>query len=187
MRLLRVTSALVMLAAMVAPALHAQHKRDPLTAKEVDELREAAQDPKERLKIWIRIAKARMDELDDARDNPGRKSERAQRTHDLLEDLGNIADEISDNIENFDHENLDERKPLADVIAMATDFQNKLRQLKQQVRSDAMFAEEYTTYDTTLDNTIDSVNSLGDVARQTLDDQNQKVKEAKEKEKQKKK
>jgi hypothetical protein len=184
MKPLRLVSVIVLLAGYVVPAVQAQHRRDPLTSKEVDELREAAVDPPERLKIWIRIAKARMDNLEDARDNPGRKAERAKLTHDLLEDLGNIADEISDNIENFDRENLDERKPLPDVIAMATDFQAKLRQLKQQVRSDPKFAEEYTTYDATLDNTIDSVNSLGDVARQTLQDQIQKVKEAKEREKQ---
>jgi hypothetical protein len=177
--------ALVVGTAAPAAAAYERH-RDPLNDKEIDQLREAATDPPQRLKLWVKFARARMDQIDDVRAAPKMADpDRAQHTHDLLEDLGSMMDEISDNIENFDHENADLRKPLPEVIAMDNDFRARLRALKDKVSKDPKLAAEYSDFNFALQNTIDAVNSCGDLAREVLQAQIEKAKEAKEKAKKK--
>ena len=58
--------------------------RDPLTSLEVDQLREAAQNPPERLKVWMKFARARMTAIDQLRGDPKLAQDRGQRIHDLV-------------------------------------------------------------------------------------------------------
>src|SRR5690349_18746521 len=112
---------------------HAQNERDPLTSKEVDQLREAAQDPEQRLKLWVKFARVRMGLLDDTRAAPHMADpDRAKHTHELLEDITTIVSEIADNIDDYDQKSSDDkehivrtglRKGLPEVIAMASEFQ----------------------------------------------------------------
>src|SRR5690349_5579233 len=135
----------------------AQSPRDPLSSKEVDQLREAAQDPDQRLKLWVKFARARMSSLDDVRAAPKMAdADRPKHTHELLEDLTSIVTEISDNIDDFDLKTSDDkdhqvrtglRKGLPDVIAMTSEFQGKLRTLKETVSSDPKLRQEYSDFD----------------------------------------
>jgi len=150
--------------------------RDPLTSLEVDQLREAAQNPPERLKVWMKFARARMTAIDQLRGDPKLAQDRGQRIHDLLEDLGSIMDEIDDNFENYARDHEDIRKALKLIVEMDSEFQVKLRAIKEGPQANSAEARDYQF---ALQNTIEAVNGNADDARQTLDEQNQLAKDKK--------
>jgi len=159
----------------VVSAAQTRH-RDPLTTLEVDQLREAAQNPPERLKLWMKFARARITAIDQLRGDPKLAQDRGQRIHDLLEDLTNIMDEIDDNFANYARDHEDIRKALKLIIEMDSEFQVKLRSIKEGPQANSAEARDYQF---ALQNTIEAVNGNADDARQTLDEQNQLAKDKK--------
>lgn len=158
----------------VIPSL-AQRRRDPLTDDEVDQLREQAQDAEARLKLWLKFTKARMAAMDQLRGDPKLANDRPQRMHDLLADIGEMVEEIDDNAGNYAKDRWDIRKELKEIVEMTSDFQVKLRSLKDATDADS--AKELRTYRFVLQDTTEAVNNLGDDARELLDQQNQQAKE----------
>src|SRR2546421_4584360 len=103
-------------------------ERDPLTEKEVDQLRETAIEPEKRLKLMVEFTKARMVAIEQLRTDPKLAKDRGQKIHDLLEDIASLVDEVDDNVENYSQRSADLRKPLKQVVEMDSDFQGKLRE-----------------------------------------------------------
>src|SRR4051812_38407445 len=91
--------ALAVLLACV-PAVADKH-RDPLTADEVDKIRDATEVPEKRVKLYVQFAKARMLAIEQLRADSKLKSDRGKQIHDLLEDFNSIADELDSNIDMF--------------------------------------------------------------------------------------
>ncbi len=60
-------------------------QRDPLTEKEVDDLREVAQEPDKRLKLLVRYARARMAAVDQVRGDPKLAADRGKGLKELIE------------------------------------------------------------------------------------------------------
>ena len=69
------------LALLLLSPLQAQRKRDPLTAPEIDQLRDTAMDPDLRLKLYVTFARARLVSLEQARSDP-KTTDRGLVTHD---------------------------------------------------------------------------------------------------------
>src|SRR5260370_11945934 len=106
-------------------------RRDPLTDAETEQLREVAMEAEPRLKLYIKFARARMVAIEQIRSDPKFAEERGKRIHDLLEDLGNIVDEMDNNVATYDRQKADLRKPLKEIIEADSEFQGKLRALKE--------------------------------------------------------
>jgi len=163
---------LLIFASAFIPAAHAQFGRDPLNSKEIGALRETRQAPNDRLKLYAKYAKARVDTVEHLLSDPRFAADRGPQVHDLLQDIGRIVDEMDDNVDMYAGDKYDIRKPLKDIIQSDTEFQLKLRQIKENANSNPAAAEELRkNYQFVLDDTLDSVNSSLNNARKTLDEQ----------------
>jgi hypothetical protein len=165
---IRTTLALLLLASV---AIAGRVRRDPLTEAETDQLREAAQDPGPRLKLYIKFAAARLETIQQLRTDPKMAAERGQRIHDLLEDFVNVVDEIDRNVDTYEEHDVDLRKPLKELIEADTGWQLRLRTLKEAPHSDSVAASEFREYSFTLETALDSVSSSADDARKILQEQ----------------
>lgn len=154
------------LAATFVQSAEAQRHRDPLNDAEVDQLRESAQEPMQRMKLLVKFARARMGLVDQMRANPALIGKDSTGMRDALEDLASLVDEVDNNLDMFNNRSEDLRKPLKLVVEMDSDFQLKLRALKE-----SSSAEQLRAYGFALDNAIDSVNESADSARAMLEDQ----------------
>lgn len=149
-----------------------QFGRDPLTSKEVDDLREARQDPEKRLKLYVQYARQRMDLIERFRTDPRLAADRASKIHDLLEDLGRLVEEMDDNVDMYAKDKFDIRKPLKEVVAANAEFQQKLNALRDAGKSDPALGDEIRKhYQFVLDDTIEAVNACLDSSRETLQEQ----------------
>ena len=153
----------------------AQRHRDPLTQAEIDQVRDASWEPKQRLTLYVQFARTRLVKLEQLRNDPKTK-DRAQQTHDLLDDFQLLYDELNDNIETYVDRNDDIRKPLKLVIAADTEFQAKLRALKEAAD---VPRSEFSVYEFVLSNALDTVDTSADDHRKLLDDQEEAAKHKK--------
>ena len=172
---------LAILTALVAASYAGKLRRDPLNDLETDELREVAQEPIKRLKLYIKYAGARMTAIDQMRSDPKLAADRGRQIHDLLEDFTNIVDELDDNVDMYHECGADLRKPLKEVIEADSDWQLRLRTLKEAPASDPNAAKEAKDYYFVLESSIDSVNESADNARKVLAEQNVTFAERKKK------
>jgi chromosome segregation ATPase len=163
------------LAMLLLSTAWAQRRGDPLNPLEEDQLRDAAQDPAERLKLYIVFARARLTSLEQMRADP-KVTDRAQQTRDRLQNLLDVYDELNDNIDTFVERKADLRKPLKAVIEADTEFQAKLRALKSSVDANK---DESKQYDFLLTNVLDAVDGGVQDHRQLLNQQEEAAKHKK--------
>jgi hypothetical protein len=156
-------------------SLSAQSKRDPLNPLEIDQLRDAMLDPDQRLKLYVQFSRDRMTKLEQMRSDP-KTTERGRQTHDMLEDFLALYDELNDNIEMYVGRKDDIRKPLKIVIEADTEFQSKLRALKDSANANAT---EVTQYEFLLTDALDTVDSSAEDHRKTAAEVEEYVKKKK--------
>ena len=149
------------------PVLQAQRHREPLTQSEIDQIRDASWEPKMRLTLYVQFTRDRLVKLEQMRSDP-RTKDRPRLTHDMLDDLQLLYDELNDNIDTYVDRRDDIRKPLKVIIAADTEFQAKLRALKDAAD---VPAEEARQYEFVLTNLLDSVDSSTEDHRKLLADQ----------------
>jgi predicted nucleic acid-binding Zn-ribbon protein len=167
---------LLVIALLAGPSIGlAQRQGDPLTPAEIDQLRDSAVDPDVRLKLYVQFARTRLLELEQMRGDP-KATERAQKTHSILESFLAIYDELNDNIDNFEARKNDLRKALKPVIEGDTEFQAKLRALRDEANAKP---EEAKQYEFVLSNSIETVDSSAQDHKQLLADQEEAFKHKK--------
>jgi hypothetical protein len=175
---------LLALVLLCLPAATAAGRRDPLNAKEADAIREASMDAEKRLPLFAQFARVRLETVEHLRSDPRFGSDRGPQIHDLLEDFTTLIDELGDNIDDFVQRDTDVRKPLKTVIESLSSFQLKLRAITAS-KDDPAFAKEFHDYDFVLESATDAVNAGLDSARKTMDEQEKRAAELKEKKKKK--
>jgi hypothetical protein len=151
-------------------------RRDPLNQLEIDQLREAAQEPEARLKLLVQFARARLASLDQVRSDSKTAGDRPRQVHDLLDDFVIIYDELSDNIQTYLERQADLRKPLKVIIEADGEFQAKLAALK-----DAAPPEEIREYEFVLTSALEAVASGLEDHQKLLAEQIAAAKEKKKK------
>lgn len=162
---------LVLLATTVAQ----QRQRDPLTDLEIDKLRDAAQLPEARLKLYVDFARARLDTLEKVRADT-KADDRQKQTRDALRDFLDVYDELDENVDTFADRRDDLRKALKPVIEADTEFGAKLRAFKASLASTPKEAESYAFL---LGSSLDTVDSAAKDHRDLLAEQEEAFKHKK--------
>jgi len=160
---------------LIAAAAPAQRHRDPFTQPEIDQIRDASWEPQERLSLYVKFARARLVALEQMRSDPKTKG-RPQQTHDKLDDFLLIYDELNDNIDTYVDRKNDIRKPLKVIIDADTEFQAKLRALKDAAD---VSPEETKRYEFILTNALDTLDTSVQDHRKLLAEQEEAAKHKK--------
>ena len=151
--------------------------REPLDETEINKLREVAQEPYKRLKLLVEFARARLASIDQLRGDPHLAADRGTKIHDLLEDFTKLVDEFGDNLDDYAARKEDLRKPLKTVIDGDTEFQLKLKTLKEQAAgAGAKAGTETGDYSFALQNAIEAVDMSLDDSRKLLTEHEAKFK-----------
>lgn len=168
---------IVLLAAwwLGSPSWAQQRQHDPLNSLEIDQLRDSALEPEQRLKLYVQFARARLDAVEHARTDP-KVTDRGQEIHDRVQDFLDVYDELNNNIDNFVGRKADLRKPLKLILDADTEFQAKLRALKDAAN---VSPEEANKYHFVLTNALDTVDDSNKDHRDLLAEQEEAAKHKK--------
>ena len=169
------TFASVSFVLLVAGPVSAQHRRDPFTSQEIDQIRDASWEPQQRLALYVKFARARLVALEEMRNDPKAKN-RARETHNRLDDFVLIYDELNDNIDTYIDRKNDIRKPLKVIIDADTEFQAKLRALKDAT---GVKQDEAKEYEFTLTTALETLDSSAEDHRKLLEEQQDAAKHKK--------
>jgi hypothetical protein len=153
----------------------AQRQRDSLNDPEIDQLRDTALDPDLRLKLYVTFARNRLVTLEQARADP-KTTDRGSATHDGLQDFLDVYDELNDNIDNYVGRKSDLRKVLKIVIDGDTEFQAKLRALRDDANAGK---DEKDQYQFLLSNALETLDSSVQDHRLLLAEQEEAAKHKK--------
>lgn len=137
------------------PYLHAAIE-DPLTSDETNQLRDVADDPPHKLKLYVKFIDDRIQNIEKVRADRLDTKNRGQRIHDLIEEFTTLSDELGDNVDDADAKNADLRKVLPDIIGANAAWQKSLESL-QQAESNPRTAAEASAYDFVLTNALETV------------------------------
>jgi hypothetical protein len=160
---------------LAALPLLAQHRRDPLTQSEIDQIRDVSWEPRQRLTLYVQFARARLVKVELMRNDP-KATNRPQQTHDLLDDFQRLYDELNDNIDTYVDRKDDIRKPLKLIIEADTEFDSKLRALKDAAD---VKPDETRQYEFVLTNALDTVGTSSEDHKKLLADQEDAAKHKK--------
>ena len=139
--------------------LHAQSKDNALSEGEIEQLREAAYYPTDRVLIFIKLLDARTKAIQDLFAHP-RKPGREEDTHDLLEQFTSIADELNDNLDDYGPRHSDIRKALPKLLDATERWSSNLKQPPENV-----------AYDLSRKLALEAIRDIREEATQLIEDQ----------------
>lgn len=152
--------------------------RDFLTADEADQIR-LAQEPVERIRIYIRFAKQRIDLIEQAlnKEKPGRSSS----VHNLLEDYTHIVESIDSVADDALRRKIPIEQGMTLVVAAEQEFTQKLEKIQAATPKDV--SRYQFVLQQALDTTTDSLDlSREDSAKRTAEIASTEDKEKRERE-----
>lgn len=147
------------LALTSAPAGRAQ-SGDPLSEREVDQVREYADRPPERVKLYLKFIEQRVDHIRQI--GAAKTPDTSGRMRNLLEEFVRLVDELQDNLDGYASSHADVRKALKDVVAASAKWPEAL----QKIPVDA-------SYDYSLKTAREAAESANDAATKMAAEQEQ--------------
>lgn len=156
----------------------AQGHHDPLNPREVDQLRESAQNPKVRVDLLLSFARERALAIDRLRSATKPGINDPDKIAELLADLASLIDELDDNLSMYNGHSEDLRRPLRHVLDAEAEFRKKLDALDQNATP-----LQQRRFAAALADAVDSLETSTESARAMLADQIAKKGEEKNKEK----
>jgi hypothetical protein len=119
-------TAALLLVLLAGPRLDAQADDDVMSQKEVESLRDSAYIPDDRIAAFIRILDTREQEIEQLLAKPHRPGF-TQDMHDFIDQFSAIADELNDNLDEYDSKHRDVRKALPKLVSSIERWSTTLR------------------------------------------------------------
>ena len=164
---------LILLICAAVPLVAQQ--RDFLTADEVDQLRETAQDPNARLKMYVVFAQQRLDRIQQAIDKE--KAGRSVLIHDLLEDYTKIIEAIDTVADDALQRKSAIDEGMGAVAAAEKEMAAKLKKIEESNPKDMQ------RYAFALKNAIDTTEDSAELSAEDLGKRSESVQAKAQKEK----
>jgi hypothetical protein len=127
-RSLRHAAAVLVCLLLAAQAHPQKEKRDPLTAPEIEEIRQAGIDPSGRVLIYTRILNERAEKIK-ALTSRAKSDARARRLDGELQDLTALMDELGANLDTYSDRKADIRRALKPLTEASQHWLSLLRAL----------------------------------------------------------
>ena len=137
----------------------AQSKKDPLTEKQIEEVREAGDEPLIRIKLFVGYVEDRANAIQ-AIEKDVHAQNRDARLHTLMDEFTRLADDLQDNLDAFNQDHADLRKPLKELVEKSTAWTGILNDAKPSAQ-----------YDFVRKTALDANGSVHDAAKQMLAEQ----------------
>jgi hypothetical protein len=109
-----------------APRLHAQDDDTSMSQKEIEDLRDAAYIPNDRILTFVRILNTREQEIEGLLSKPHHPGF-GQDMHDYIDQFASIADEFNDNLDDYQSKHRDIRKSLPKLVSAIERWNTTLR------------------------------------------------------------
>ena len=106
---------------------HAQRSKDPLTPNQEEQVRAVADQPNERVKLYITFIEERTEAIHHAVVRPLVQHPGVE-IHDRLEELTRLVDELQDNLDAYDESHSDARKSLKFLLERMPKWQSVLQE-----------------------------------------------------------
>jgi hypothetical protein len=139
--------------------VHAQRDDNAMSEGEIEQLRESAYFPSDRILVFIKLLDSRNKRIQDLYAHP-RKPGREQDTHDLLDQFTAIADELNDNLDDYGPHHKDLRKVLPKLIDATERWSSNLKQ-----------PPENPVYDLSRKLALESIRDIREEATHLVEDQ----------------
>jgi hypothetical protein len=139
--------------------VRAQLRESALSEAEIEQVRDARSSPPECVLLFVKFLDLRVHEIQDMYTKP-RRPGREQDTHDLLVQFTSIADELSDNLDDYGPHHADIRKALPKVLEAAERWSSALKS-----------PPDDATYDVARKIALESVRDLRESATELSADQ----------------
>jgi hypothetical protein len=141
------------------PSLYPQGKESALSEAEVEQLRNVADAPSDRVLLFVKLVDTRVKTLQDLYAKP-RRPGREEDTHDLLEQITLIADELDDNLDDYGPRHYDIRKALPKLIEATDRWTTAIKT-----------PPENATYDVSRRLTLEAIQDIRDSAQKLEEEQ----------------
>jgi len=109
--ILRASLLFAVLILVVAPLAQAQRSKDPLTPNQEEQVRNVADQPDERVKLFIKFVEEQTDAIHHSVVRPETQHPSVE-IHDHLTAFTSLVDELQDNLDAYDESHSDIRKSL---------------------------------------------------------------------------
>lgn len=151
---------MVALALFVLPTVAFAQKREAdLSDAEIEQIRESAYIANDRVMVFIKLMNVRVEALANLYGKP-RRPGREEDTHDLLEQIGAIADELDDNLDDYGTRPRDIRKALP-----------KLAEATERWATVIRTPPDHTAYNVARKIALESIDDLRESATKLLEEQ----------------
>jgi ABC-type transporter Mla subunit MlaD len=151
--------------------LFAQSKKDPLTEQQIEDVREAGDQPLQRIKLFVGYVEERVNGIHSLTTEVGAQN-RAVRMHNLLDEFTRLSDDLEDNMDNFNDQHADLRKVLKEIVDKSGQWATVLNQPPPS-----------SQYDFIRKSALESNQSVHDAAVQMIADEEKYFAEKKKEEK----